>query len=85
VLSTVDCTSGDSTDPDDHALQAHTWTLTTPPGSRTLLNQVDAPATSFFVDAAGTYEISLDLADELGVPACEPARVVVTATSADAD
>lgn len=78
LLSTLDCSSAGSTDPDGSII-GYTWSVVGPESSGSTLSNTDQADTSLFLDAAGTYVISLNLIDDAGAEACAIPTVTVVA------
>jgi hypothetical protein len=78
TLSTIDCTSAGSVDPDG-SIVGYTWTLISPESSGTRLTSADQADSSFFIDAGGTYVVSLNLVDDAGGEACTIPTVTIFA------
>ena len=79
-LDVLDCTSAASTDPDGDIIERVWQVVERPEGSTASFDDPSAESPSLFLDLAGRYALELDLVDDDGSPACEPARVVVVAT-----
>jgi hypothetical protein len=69
LLETIECTSDGTIDPDGNVV-SYTWALERPDASATSLDITNDATTSFFVDAAGTYTVSLNVLDDDGAEAC---------------
>jgi hypothetical protein len=79
LLETIECTSDGTVDPDGGAIVSYTWTLVRPESSATSLDSTNGPTTSFFVDAAGEYTVSLNVLDGAGSEACSIPTVNIIA------
>ncbi len=79
VLETIECTSVGTVDPDGGAVAGYVWALVRPDSSSTSLDSTNAPTTSFFVDSAGSYIVSLNVIDDSGSEACSIATVDIRA------
>jgi hypothetical protein len=79
LLQTMECNSDGTVDSDGGAIASYTWTLVRPDSSATSLDSTNEPTTSFFVDSAGTYRVSLNVVDDGGSEACDISSVNVIA------
>ena len=80
-LDTVDLDASLSTAALEGEVEDYSWHLVDwPQDSGAFLDEGDEPwATQLYLDLAGTYVVELDVADEEGEWACEPARLKVMA------
>ena len=79
-LQTIECDSSQSVDPDG-GIASYQWTVVNrPPGSvAPLTPNANHESPSLFIDIAGEYRLRLNVIDDRGAIACEPADVRVVA------
>lgn len=82
--TTVSLSGLSSTSPNGE-VTGYTWSLVSRPGSSTARLSPNGAAAepSLLIDAVGTYEVELDVTDSAGEDACNPDRLVITATDSD--
>jgi hypothetical protein len=78
-LDILNCSGAASSDPDGTIVE-YAWTvISRPDGSGARFENASNVESSIFIDIAGSYELELNLFDDGGAPACQPARVRVFA------
>lgn len=78
-LDVLDCTGVDSSDPDGSII-AFEWAIEgAPAGSTTAFTSAGSTTSSLLLDVQGPYLLRLNVIDDDGAPACEPAYVNVSA------
>jgi hypothetical protein len=82
LYSRVECSADGSVDPDG-TIVTYTWSVVTPDSSRATISSTDQPEVNLFLDAVGTYSISLDVEDNRGARACSVAAVSVDVDPGD--